>query len=136
MPCEDFKKVYFNAFDSGGIVYTIHEQPADHSSLSRSLIQDMPIRGACAQLGQFLICAPRREETVRVVRRHPSLSFIQAPRQTRIVPELLSAYGVHYAPAVKSFEEQLQSKKSSHGIWQILTLRKALRAWVSACLCS
>ena len=63
MPCEDFKKVYFNAFDSGGIVYTIRGQPADHSSLSRSLIQDMPIRGACAQLGQFLIYAPRREET-------------------------------------------------------------------------
>ena len=59
----------------------------------------------------------------------------QAPRQTRMV-SWLSVYGAHYAPSVKSFEEQLQSKKSSHGICQILTLRKALRAWVSACLCS
>ena len=58
-----FNKVYFNAFDRGQGVSVLWEQPADHSSLSRSLIQDMPIRGACAQLGQFLICAPRREET-------------------------------------------------------------------------
>ena len=54
MPCEDFKKVYFNAFDSGGIVYTIRGQPADHSSLSRSLIQDMPIRGAPHNSDSFL----------------------------------------------------------------------------------
>ena len=37
----------------------------------------------------------------------------QAPRQTRMV-SWLSAYGVHYAPTVKSFEEQLQSRKAKN----------------------
>ena len=58
-----FNKVYFNAFDRGQGVSVLWEQPADHSSRSRSLTQEMPIRGACAQLEQFLLCAPRREET-------------------------------------------------------------------------
>ena len=86
-----FNKVYFNAFDRGQGVSVLWEQPADHSSRSRSLTQEMPIRGACAQLEQFLICAMRREETaLKHVTTAPQPSFVKAPRPARIVPELLS----------------------------------------------
>ena len=91
MSAGTFNKVYFNAFDRGHEVYALCGQPDDHSSRSRSLIQEMPIRGACAQLEQFLICAPRREETtLKHVTPAPQPSFIKAPRPARIAPELLS----------------------------------------------
>ena len=52
-----FNKVYFDAFDKGRKVSVSGVQPADHSSWTKSLAQEVPIRGTCAQLKQFLLCA-------------------------------------------------------------------------------
>ena len=100
-----FNKVYFNAFDRGQEVYALCGQPDDHSSRSRSLAQEMPIRGICAQLEQFLLCAPRREETaLRHVTPMPQLSFAKAPSPARMVTELFSACSVSHMPPAKSVE--------------------------------
>ena len=47
-----FNKVYFNAFDKGRKVSVSGVQPADHSSWTKSLAQEVPIRGPGAQLNQ------------------------------------------------------------------------------------
>lgn len=59
----------------------------------------MPIRGICAQLEQFLLCAPRREETaLRHVTPMPQLSFAKAPSPARMISELFSACAVSVMP--------------------------------------
>ncbi len=59
----------------------------------------MPIRGICAQLEQFLLCALRWEETaLRHVTPMPQPSFVKAPSPARMITELFSACAVSVIP--------------------------------------
>ena len=96
------------------MAHTTCEKPVNHSSRSRSLTQEMPIMGICAQLEQFLLCAPRCEETtLRHVTPMPQPSFVKAPSPARMVTELFSACSVSHMPLQNRLNNLLPEKSPS-----------------------
>ena len=108
-------KVYFNAFDRGQEVYALcGQQFRGYSCRSWSLNEG---RLGCRSHmfeSSFFSARSAYKKLLELCAGTPNRHILnQALRQTRMV-SWLSAYGAHYAPAVKSFEEQLQSRKAKN----------------------
>ena len=112
--------MYFNRFDSATKLSSPREQPADHSSRSKSPTQEVDIRGASEQLERFSWIALRTEYEWKALSNKvlpaPHFSFARALRPARMAPELLSVWGGQFVSTVKRLKNQLQSKKAKGGI--------------------